>query len=295
MADLEKLLLRTSRTFALSIPRLPRPLRDQVAVAYLLFRVADTLEDAFRWDRALRVEALDGFAAVLRGEADPAALVATWRGAPPCDHEGYLELLEALPALLAAFAAIEPAARGVIAHHALRTTEGMRAFVARASEEGRLQLRDLGDLVAYCYVVAGIVGELLTDLLLLAEDLEVAEEALRARAVAFGEALQLVNILKDAADDASEGRSFLPPDLDLAMVFARARADLGAARGYVRALQAAGASAGVIAFCALPVLLAAKTLDEVEARGAGAKVDRATVEAVVAGLDEAIAAGRPAA
>ncbi len=42
---LEELLFKTSRTFALSIPLLPEPTRREVTVAYLLFRIADTLED----------------------------------------------------------------------------------------------------------------------------------------------------------------------------------------------------------------------------------------------------------
>ncbi|HZD06425.1 MAG TPA: squalene/phytoene synthase family protein, partial [Longimicrobiales bacterium] len=45
MADLGRLLDRTSRTFALNIPLLPQPTRREVTVAYLLFRIADTFED----------------------------------------------------------------------------------------------------------------------------------------------------------------------------------------------------------------------------------------------------------
>ena len=45
-------------TFALSIPRLPDPLRGEVTVAYLLFRIADTLEDATSWTSDRQVEEL---------------------------------------------------------------------------------------------------------------------------------------------------------------------------------------------------------------------------------------------
>jgi len=285
-AALEALLVRTSRTFALSIPLLPAPLREQVTVAYLLFRVADTLEDGFRWERDRRLAALDDYCAALRGEGDPMALAAAWRVAPPCNHPGYLELLDALPALLGAFAALDPSAGRRIAADALRTAEGMRAFVARASGDGALALRDRDDLRNYCYVVAGIVGELLTALFQPG-----AGAAQIERAVRFGEGLQLVNILKDAAGDAAEGRVFLPPGLDRAEVFALARADLVEARRYVEALRAAGAHRGVVAFCALPALLAEATLDRVERCGAGAKLDRARVAAIAVRLDEALADG----
>ncbi len=55
MADLDELLVKTSRTFALSIPPLPEPTRRQVTVAYLLFRLIDTVEDASHWPKQRRV------------------------------------------------------------------------------------------------------------------------------------------------------------------------------------------------------------------------------------------------
>ena len=40
-----ELLAKVSRTFALTIPQLPAPLADWVGNAYLLCRIADTIED----------------------------------------------------------------------------------------------------------------------------------------------------------------------------------------------------------------------------------------------------------
>ena len=55
MADLDDLLEKTSRTFALSIPVLPEPTRREVMIAYLLFRIADTFEDAAHWQPEARI------------------------------------------------------------------------------------------------------------------------------------------------------------------------------------------------------------------------------------------------
>ena len=44
-------------------------------------------------------------------------------------------------------------------------------------------------------------------------------DALHRRAAAFGEGLQLVNILKDSASDAGEGRNYLPSAIDRERVF----------------------------------------------------------------------------
>ncbi len=302
MHDLDHLLEKTSRTFALSIPLLPEPTRRQVTVAYLLFRIADTLEDAAAWPRERRLAALGAFADLLApASADAAAarrLAARWSEGAPSEHRGYLELLAALPTVLAAFAALDRPAREVIARDTERTARGMAGFVARSDAAGRLQLADEADLGAYCYVVAGIVGEMLTELFLLGQPALGADAAaLRQRAARFGEALQLVNILKDAATDVEEGRRFLPPRVAAATVFRRARADLEAAAEYVLLLQEGmrrGVDRGLVAFCALPVRLAWATLERVESAGAGAKLTRPEVFAIVGDLEAALDAGAPA-
>jgi len=171
----------------------------------------------------------------------------------------------------------------------------MMSFVSRTTEDGRLQLADLADLRHYCYIVAGIVGEMLTELFLLERDeLTSSAPALRERAALFGEALQLVNILKDSAGDAREGRYYLPPSVDRAEVFRLARADLDASIEYVSALQSASAERGLVAFAALPVLLAKATLDRVEEVGPGAKLTRPEVAAIVSEMNLALDESRPA-
>jgi farnesyl-diphosphate farnesyltransferase len=138
---------------------------------------------------------------------------------------------------------------------------------------------------------------MLTDLFLLdARGLIAVADRLRQRAAHFGEGLQLVNILKDAADDAGEGRRFLPAGAPPAAVFARARADLDAAARYVAALErhARPGERGLVAFCALPVRLAEATLDRVADRGAGAKLTRPEVLAIAAELERDLETGRPA-
>jgi len=305
MADLDDLLLRTSRTFALSIPRLPEPTRTEVTIAYLLFRIADTFEDAAGWPKRRRLQALEDFERLLafyeqgagpEERATAARYAEAWTAGPlPVGHTGYLDLLAAAPDVLEAFAGLAPEARAVVARHTRRTTHGMADFVARHDGDGKLQLADLDDLRRYCYVVAGIVGEMLTELFLLAQpELARASDALGRRAARFGEALQLVNILKDAAADAREGRRYLPTAIAPDTVFGLARDDLRVATEYVETLQRSGANRGLLAFTALPVQLAWGALTRVEEAGPGAKVSRDEVAAMVAALDERLAAGRPA-
>lgn len=297
MADLEQLLIDSSRTFALAIPHLPEPTRREVTIAYLLFRVADTFEDAASWPRARRIEALDRFGRLLQSpDRDEIEEVSRrWAAEVPCEQPGYQELLAELPYVLDSFFALNPEAVHLIREHTLRTAQGMAGFVARTDDGGELRLRDLPDLQAYCYVVAGIVGELLTELFLLGRPhLGAVAPDLRVRSRVFGEGLQLVNILKDSASDATEGRRYLPDGVERAEVMALARRDLQAASEYVLALQGAGAERGLVAFNALPVRLAHATLDRVEQAGPGSKLTRPEVYAIVQKMNRALDHDEPA-
>lgn len=297
MADFKRLLLRTSRTFALCIPLLAEPLRTEVGIAYLLFRVADTLEDAELWSRESRIAALSAFAGLLRSPSldEARRLASAWVRERPCAHEGYLELLGETPALFAELERFESAPREAIVRHALRTTEGMADFVSEGGEDGGLRLSTLEELRRYCHVVAGIVGELLTELFIDATPaLSRVSVALWKNAVRFGEGLQLVNILKDADADAREGRVYLPPGVERRAILAMARADLDAAAEYVLTLQEAGASRDIVAFTALPVLLARATHAQVERFGAGSTVSRLEVMAILGRLHRSLDTGAPA-
>jgi farnesyl-diphosphate farnesyltransferase len=296
-ADLEQLLIATSRTFALAIPLLPEPSRREVTISYLLFRIADTFEDAASWPRPSRIEALERFGRLLDrpSPAEVAEVSRFWAAEVPCEQPGYRDLLAEIPFVLDSFFALSPAAVDLIREHTLRTIRGMAGFVARTSDAGELRLVDVPDLQDYCYVVAGIVGELLTELFLLERPgLAPAATALRERARPFGEGLQLVNILKDSASDAREGRRYLPEDVDRSEVLALARRDLRDAVEYVLALQQAGAERGIVAFNALPVRLALATLDRVEVAGPGSKLTRPEVYAIVQGLNRALDLNEPA-
>ena len=228
MPELLELLEKTSRTFALSIPPLPEPTRGEVTVAYLLFRIADTFEDATHWAPGHRIAALRDFGFLLKNgtRAEAERLGQAWTQAGVSRHAGYRELIAETPFVFEAFVALRPEATAILRAHVVRSADGMARFVARTGDEG-LVLDTLDDLKSYCYTVAGIVGELLTELFLLEEvSLRAVAVDLRDRARAFGEALQLVNILKDSDEDAAEGRRYLPAGVPRADVFALARRDL---------------------------------------------------------------------
>ncbi len=295
-ASLDDLLEKTSRTFALSIPVLPEPTRREVMIAYLLFRIADTFEDAAHWPPDARIAALADFNALLRSYSRDKAetLSRDWVRREVARHPGYQELMAEVPFVLDSFFALSPGAVDPIRIHVIRSADGMASIVSR-TRDGHLTLHSIPQLKDYCYIVAGIVGEMLTELFLLDRP-GIASLAtfLRERAATFGEALQLVNILKDSAVDAEEGRRYLPAEVPKAEVFALARRDLGVAGDYIRALQQIGAPRGLVEFTALPVLLAWAALERVEKHGPGSKVSRPEVFLITQRLKRALDRGEPA-
>lgn len=292
MADLDDLLVKTSRTFALAIPLLPEPTRREVSVAYLLFRIADTFEDAARWPRAERIAALEDFCALLDDRARAKALAQAWVEKKPVDHQGYLELLALTGEVLSELDTMEPGAQRILKDHTRRTSQGMAKIVSRGDAAGNLQLDSVQDLKDYCYIVAGIVGELLTAVFLHdAPQLEGQRAVLEGNMVAFGEGLQLVNILKDSGDDAKEGRVYLPRGVPRAEVMALARRDLDCASAYIGALQQGGAPRGYLAFTAISVMLARAALKALEEKGPGAKVPRTEVVRLMGVLDTTLSSG----
>ncbi len=280
MPALYELLSKTSRTFALAIPLLPEPTRSTVCLAYLLFRVGDTLEDAGTWSRAARTEALAewGELLVAMDVAKARTVKARWIAAEATRDESYRDLLDDVPNVLAELARLEPRTQRIVCKHALRTVQGMRATLERADAAGNVRIVDLEQLQAYCYIAAGIVGELLTELFVHDfPSLERVKGTLVENQVAFGEGLQLVNILKDQTQDAGEGRAYLPERVPHSVIIDMARADLVRARKYIDALTSGGAHPGVGAFTGLSAELAEATLVRLEEDGPGAKVSRADV------------------
>ncbi|MGA7614342.1 MAG: squalene/phytoene synthase family protein [Thermoanaerobaculia bacterium] len=294
MTALDVLLEKTSRTFALAIPLLPEPTHREVTIAYLLFRTADTFEDAPDWTAEEKAAALAAFCDVLRSPSieRAEALSRDWVSQRPATHEGYLQLLAEFAGVLDAHLALSEEAREEITQHVIRSAEGMSRIVRR---EGGVELESIDELREYCYIVAGIVGEMLTELFLLGRPrLEPVAAALRQRAKLFGEALQLVNILKDSEVDASEGRVYLPRNTSRCEVFDLAREDLGAASEYVLSLQSAGAPRGIVAFTALPLELAWAALDRIERDGPGSKISRPEVYRITRRVKSALGRNEPA-
>lgn len=281
---------RVSRTFALNIRVLPQPLRGQVLHAYLYCRMADTLEDDPSLPPAERAGLLNAFADLfdpsLRPEAArrafaeyPARLPADWRDSGAWEKI----LLTRAPIVLEAFTEYPAQAREAIAACVRDMCAGMAGFALRqgGGTEGSPLVATVEELDRYCYHVAGTVGVMLCELFIRAGNIPPHRaERMRALCVSFGSGLQMVNILKDLADDRERGVFWLPRDLlaaeglaagDFArpenheaarrvytVLFAKALRHLEEALEYTRAIPRGRRRLRL--FCLWPLFMAAETL-----------------------------------
>ena len=209
-----------SRTFALTIPELPGPLRDVVGNAYLLCRITDSIEDEPALTPPQKRRFASRFVEVVEGRADAAGfgreLGALLSPSTTADER---DLVANTPTVIRITKGFGEVQRRALARCVRIMAEGMSAFQQLDTSTG---LKDLRELDRYCYVVAGVVGEMLTELFChYSEEIGERRRELMPLSVSFGQGLQMTNILKDVWEDLRRGACWLPRD-----VFLRAGFDL---------------------------------------------------------------------
>lgn len=201
-------LQQVSRTFALTIPVLPMPLADWVGNAYLLCRIVDTIEDDPSLSCSIKQQHMDLFLTSLQGCGS--INVEVWsRQLAKClstdTPAGEQALIADIPAVLARLFSFPVAVQQILVQGVSIMSRGMSAQQQQSS------ISDGNALDQYCYYVAGVVGELLTELFsVYAPAIGHQKAGLLPLAVSFGEGLQLTNILKDIQEDAARGVRWLP-------------------------------------------------------------------------------------
>lgn len=206
----QAILPAVSRTFALGIKVLPGDLGQAVLDAYLLCRIADTVEDAPGIDPQVKAALFDDFLAAFD---DAEALARFTAGVQELPGEvAHKTLTQQAPLVFAHFAELPQATRATVQRWVAEMAVGMRKFVLLYPNGIRIQT--IEEYREYCYYVAGTVGYMLTDLWHEhAPSIGAGRHAvLRERCRAFAEALQTVNILKDVAVDVEKENSIYVPE-----------------------------------------------------------------------------------
>jgi farnesyl-diphosphate farnesyltransferase len=199
-----------SRTFALSIRVLPGTLGNAVRTAYLLCRIADTIEDAPQMAAADKAVLFDELLRCF-DDADAAEALGD-RLAVLTGDETHVRLARYAHLVFVSYRDLPDTTREHVRRWVCEMIVGMRKFVLLYPNGIRIQ--SLDEYKEYCYYVAGTVGYLVTDLW--HEHVPSIgvrlHGVLREKSRAFAEALQTVNILKDVARDAEKENSIYIPE-----------------------------------------------------------------------------------
>lgn len=201
-----------SRTFALTIPQLPAALRDTVTNAYLLCRIADTLEDHSLLEPGGKHDLFISLQEVLQGQRDPAQ----WsqevgKVLDLSTSTAERDLVQSLPRVVAVTAGLPEQHQQAVTRCVAIMGGGMARFQRLKSPAG---LPDRATFESYCYYVAGVVGEMLTDLFAMeVEDIAERRDEMMDLGRRFGLGLQATNVIKDVWDDRRRGLCWLPRDI----------------------------------------------------------------------------------
>jgi farnesyl-diphosphate farnesyltransferase len=252
-----------SRTFALTIPLLPPAIEKVVGNTYLLCRIVDTIEDAADLSpgtkQALSKLFLD---AVLEKSSVDSFVTPCLEALKNYSNQDELDLIIHTPTVLRILHTCSLSDQAAVSRCVSIMSNGMSHFHGK---QNALGLKDLQEFEEYCYVVAGVVGELLTTIFSnhspeFAKHIGGHEDL----SIAFGQALQMTNILKDSPEDRARGVSWKPTNVSQAELLCIAYQKLEDSLRYIQLIPKQ--DIGMRQFCFLAFGLAAMTLSKIASR-----------------------------
>lgn len=252
-----------SRTFALTIPLLPPSIEKVVGNTYLLCRIVDTVEDAADLSAQTKQTLSSLFLDAVLEKTPVENFV------QPCldalknySNQDELDLIAHTPTVLRILHTCSSEDQQAVSRCVSIMSEGMSYFHGKQNQAG---LRDLAEFEQYCYVVAGVVGELLTTIF--GNHSHAFKEKMAGHedlAIAFGQALQMTNILKDSPEDKTRGVSWKPSNVSQEDLLKIAYQKLQDSLNYI--LLIPKQEAGMRRFCFLAFGLAVMTLSKIANR-----------------------------
>lgn len=205
-----------SRTFALTIPRLPPSLCKSIGNGYLLCRIADTIEDEPTLTPVQQHAFFQQFIGVVAGKNSATEFAkALHPYLSDAMSAAEKDLVLNTDKVVQITRSLPPSQQAILLRCVTIMSNGMSEFQflwekLRQSQQGLDSLQQMND---YCYYVAGVVGEMLTDLFCdYSPEINQRFNELRPLSLSFGQGLQMTNILKDIWDDQERGACWLPKE-----------------------------------------------------------------------------------
>jgi farnesyl-diphosphate farnesyltransferase len=241
------MLKKTSRTFYIPINRLKEGLKEAVAAAYLCMRAIDEIEDHETLEDDVKVELLNGIHDAFESKDvvnESQKLLSPYRDVLPDVTMRIHEWALLCP----------PTVTEVVYRNTSKMAKQMAEWVHVS-----WNIRTEEDLDGYTYSVAGMVGEMLSEIWFWYDGTKSDQE----KAVAFGRGLQAVNILRNRKEDLERGVDFFPDGWGTKEMIKYTRRNLKLADSYIVDLKGGPA----LDFCKIPLTLAHATVNLIAAGG----------------------------
>lgn len=211
--DTQTLLKQTSRSLYLSARALPHPVRDAFGTAYLLCRYADSIADTALLPPERRLYWITRYPDMIAHPdgAQPEQLVREISGSSANPYEE--KLLQNFPLCLEAFQRLNAAQQAATLEVAHRVCEGMQIDLTTFPPENAGTVKALAtekDLENYCHLMGGAPGIFWSRLIASTVKIGLPEQDFCQLGRNIGDALQIVNILRDLPRDLRIGRCYFP-------------------------------------------------------------------------------------
>ena len=215
-AKIDKLLETTSRSFYPTLKYLPKKIRGQIGLLYLLARLADTIADSKNGETEVLIDLLKRYNDAAQGRSTTLPDFSDLAEIQTNPHEAEL-LLNAADVIAGLEEYSEEDCQRIL--ECLEIIVGGQLLdlqrFGSEKEGGRISsLTSNEELDDYAYRVAGCVGTFwskmsLAHLMTLSPE---KEKVFLEKGIKFGKALQMINILRDIPEDLRLGRCYIPSE-----------------------------------------------------------------------------------
>lgn len=211
--DITPLLKHTSRSLYLSVQALPRAIRTPFGIAYLLCRYADTIADTYLIPQERRLRWIERFPAIVRQNDRTGGLELAKEISGSSDNPHEKELLQNLGPCLDVFNTLSELHKQFIHEVVYAVCEGMKMDLTSFPSQTADKIDAFAthtELEKYCRLMGGMPGLFWSKLIFHSCAVALPEEEFYTLGQHIGDALQIVNILRDLPKDLRIGRCYLP-------------------------------------------------------------------------------------
>ncbi len=213
--DLETLLKSTSRSLYLSVQALPRAMRPAFSVAYLLCRYADTIADTPILPTERRLYWVTRFPSLIQAQPADEITQLTHEISGGSENPYEKILIENLRPCLDAFNQISNEQKPFILEVARAVCNGMEIDLQTFPQQKNQPVaafQTARELEHYCRLMGGDPGKFWSQLIFQTSLIPADKETFFELGQHIGDALQIVNILRDLPKDLQMGRCYFPQE-----------------------------------------------------------------------------------